>query len=812
MTNADEKFSHTNRLANESSPYLLQHAHNPVAWYPWGPEAFAAARVQNKPIFLSVGYSTCYWCHVMERQSFENEAIAAEMNARFINIKVDREERPDVDQLYMTAVQVLTRHGGWPMSVFLTPDLRPFYGGTYFPPADMHGRPGFVSVLRGIEDAYKNRPADVEKTADQLVNILSQYARPAAPQEPIRIDMAFVEDLIRRSVSDYDPTRGGFGGAPKFPRETLLELLLVYLRTPDEERGMGGMGLRQAQSGHGPPMSSPASTTSAPAGSLPEGPTRTSAFPGVERRPQESENLKSQISKMIFHTLAALADGGIRDQLGGGFHRYSTDAHWLVPHFEIMLYDNAMLAWCYAEAFAQMNDPRYAAVARGVFDFVLREMTSPAGAFYTALDAEVDGQEGLNYLWTEEEITALLGPEDTGVFNTVYGVDGGPNFADPHHGSGIPEKNILYLPVALEKAAKNLKTDTAALESRLAPLRQKLYEARMKRKQPLLDTKIITSWNALMIRALAHGGRVLSEPRYTEAAARAADFLLQSHRTPEGGLFRASRDGQAKYRGFLDDYAFLLQALLTLHEATGTAKWKTHAVELADQMNAKFGGEAFYFTEKDAPDLILRQMTSSDSPLPSGNAVAAMALLELGDKAQAAGVLAEFAQQVESQGEGMSSMVQAALLFCRKSGAFTVSAYAESEEDSRPMTPTELAEGVVGAKAAWQSPTVVSVEVIIAPGYHINAYQVPADLSLIATRISAADDPAAEVDYPPGEELSVPFMDRPLQVYSGTIKIRVKFAEARESGKPLVLNLVYQACNDTSCLAPVTRQIKVEAP
>ena len=333
---------HTNRLARETSPYLLQHQHNPVDWYAWGPEAFEAARSQDKPIFLSVGYSTCYWCHVMERQSFENEAIAAEMNRLFINIKVDREERPDVDQLYMTAVQVLTRHGGWPMSVFLLPDLRPFYGGTYFPPTDMHGRPGFPTVLRALEDAYRNRRSDVEQSAAQLKDILEQLAQPAPPERAVTIDQDFINRLIDRSTSDYEPNFGGFGDAPKFPRETLLETLLVHHANHPDER----------------------------------------------------------LAHQIRHTLDAMSRGGIRDHLGGAFHRYSTDAKWLVPHFEIMLYDNAMLAWIYVEASRQFNEPRYAQIARDIFWFVNEEMTSPDGAFYTALDAEVDALEGGSYLWT----------------------------------------------------------------------------------------------------------------------------------------------------------------------------------------------------------------------------------------------------------------------------------------------------------------------------------------------------------------------------------------------------------------------------
>src|SRR5437868_1155305 len=417
---------HSNRLAKETSPYLLQHQHNPVDWFAWGPEAFEAANRDGKPIFLSVGYSTCYWCHVMERQCFENQAVAAEMNQRFINVKVDREERPDVDQLYMTAVQVLTRHGGWPMSVFLTPDLKPFFGGTYFPPTDTHGRPGFFRLLGLLESAYHNRKPDIEQTTAQLLSILQQMAEPRRPTQPLRIDDSFIEDLLERSTNDFDPVHGGFGSAPKFPRETLLQLLLVR-----NEQSPNPLRMRQ-----------------------------------------------------LTNTLDALAHGGIRDHLGGGFHRYSTDAQWLVPHFEIMLYDNAMLAWVYAEASRQTKEKRHAEVARGILDFVLREMTAPEGGFYTAFDAEVDAMEGLSYLWTLDEVKSILGEADSKVFAKVYGLDQGPNFADPHHGTGRPDKSILHLPNGIDEQT----------EAKVAPMRQKLYEARRRRKQPLLDTKIITSW------------------------------------------------------------------------------------------------------------------------------------------------------------------------------------------------------------------------------------------------------------------------------------------------------------------------------
>jgi uncharacterized protein YyaL (SSP411 family) len=744
--------AHTNRLAEETSPYLLQHAHNPVDWYASGPDAFERARREDRPIFLSVGYSTCYWCHVMERQSFENEAIAAEMNSRFVNIKVDREERPDVDQLYMTAVQVLTHQGGWPMSVFLTPDLRPFYGGTYFPPTDQYGRRGFVSILRGIEDAYRNRRTEVQQAADQISDILRQIARPRAPESPVTISYEWVDELVERSVADYEPRYGGFGHAPKFPRQTLLELLLVYLRDR----------------------------------------------PGEEAR-------KSKILAMLRHTLDALANGGIRDHLGGGFHRYSTDEKWLVPHFEIMLYDNAMLAWVYAEAYRQTADARYANVARGVLDFVLGDMTSPEGAFHTAFDAEVDAQEGLSYLWTLEEVESLLGPEDAKRFAAVYGLDQGPNFADPHHGTGKPDKSILYL----------ARADSALDNPDLARMRKKLYEARLKRKQPLLDTKILTSWNALMVRAMAHGGAVLGEPKYLDTAARAAEFLLREHRTSEGWLYRGSRQGKKKYEGFLDDYSFLTDALLTLHEATADERWREKAESVAALMLDKFADTSaggFYFTDKDATELIVRQKMGSDSPLPSGNAVAAAAMLKSGNDQAARDTIGAFAGQLLAGAEGMSAMVQTALLYVRGRGKFTVAAGAISDSTNRPLTPQQVAAGVVSLRAEWAMPDRLDLHVSILPGFHINAHD--ASAGLVATQLSVSGDAAAAVaniDYPPGELQRFAFSDKPIRVYTGDVLIAVTFNQgpARASTR---LAFYYQSCDDTACLPPVTKDVDVPPP
>ena len=746
----------SNRLARETSPYLLQHQHNPVDWYPWGQEAFDAARAASKPIFLSVGYSTCYWCHVMERQCFENESIAKLMNEKFVNVKVDREERPDVDQLYMTAVQVLTRHGGWPMSVWLTPDLRPFYGGTYFPPTDAHGRPGFPTVINALSDAWTNRRGEIEKSADQIVSILRQLAGPNPADHPITFDMARIDELIDRSTSDYEPVHGGFGTAPKFPRQTLLELLLE----------------------------------------------------------QEAHHPNERCAKMIRHTLDAMANGGIRDHLGGGFHRYSTDGQWLVPHFEIMLYDNAMLGWCYVEAYRQFEEPRYARVARGILDFVLREMTSPLGAFYTAFDAEVDGQEGLNYLWTQEEVERVLaGKGGLPAFCHLYGLDRGPNFADPHHGSGRPDKNILFLPEGPEHED----------DPEIVAMRQTLYEARRQRKQPLLDTKILTSWNALMIRALAYGGRVLQDQRYLDSAATAADFLLKHHLDRDGNLYRTSRPDTApsplaiaaKYNGFIDDYAFLAQALLELHVAAGDQKWKDAASSLVASMKLKFAGEregGFFFTDQNASDLIVRQKVGSDSPLPSGNAVAAIALLELDHRDDARRTIEAFAGQIEQNAESMSALVQTAMQYVRRFGELKIEPQpGTADRADRPLSPQELASRVVSVGAAWADPQTLQVHVQVLQGFHIHAETAAKDF--VATRLEAR--PArgsARIEYPPAKRQRFAFSEDELDVYEGRVTFVVRFDETQVGADPVTILLTYQACDDSACLPPVTQQGQVNTP
>jgi hypothetical protein len=642
---------------------------------------------------------------------------------------------------------VLTRQGGWPMSVFLTPQLEPFYGGTYFPPTDMYGRPGFLTLIRAIEEAYRQRRDDVRTSTTQLVQVLRQLAEPRRPVRPITVDAHWVEELLDRTIADYDPAHGGFGRAPKFPRETELELILSM-------------------------------NTIAPS----------------DHRMQR-----------LAHTLDAMADGGIRDQLGGGFHRYSTDAHWLVPHFEIMLYDNAMLGWVYAEASKQFNEPRYAKVARGVFDFILREMMAPNGAFYTAFDAEVDAMEGESYLWTAEEITQLLGPGDARLFNRIYGVDRGPNFSDPHHGSGQPEKNILFLPNSLDRVAAGMGVTVDQLDAKLEPMRQALYQARLRRKQPLLDTKVLTSWNALTIRGLAHAGIVLNEPRYVDAAAKAARFLLDHHRGPDGRLMRTSREGSpAKFDAFLDDYAFLADGLLALHAAQPDAGWRAEVEMLADAMVREFAAaaSAFYYTAAGAQDLIVRQMVGTDSPLPSGNGVAARAMLAIGRPEVARNVLSAFAQSLEDQAEGMSALVQAAGLYVRDHGPLDVTS---GPSQARPGSPRERAERAVTVRTRWTGPRELAVELTIEEGFHVNAN--PAGEGLIATALSL---PGAEVTYPVAERRQFPFAPEALPVYEGTVTLRATFTGQMEDR--VIGSITYQPCTGDACLAPVTKALMIEAP
>jgi uncharacterized protein YyaL (SSP411 family) len=561
---------YTNRLAYEKSPYLLQHAHNPVDWHPWGPEAFEESRREQKPIFLSIGYSTCHWCHVMERESFEDPRIAALLNQHFVPVKVDREERPDVDRVYMRFVQATTGGGGWPMSVWLTPDLKPFFGGTYFPPEDRYGRPGFARVLEQIAEAWRTRREEILESSESVLEELNQ--RPGegeAVADSGLLDRGFF--CLRRT---FDARHGGFGGAPKFPQPSNIRFLLrQHART----------GGREALD-------------------------------------------------MALQTLRAMARGGIRDHLGGGFHRYSVDARWFVPHFEKMLYDQAQLAVAYLEAYQVTGDGFFSAVARSVLDYVLRDLGSPEGGFYSAEDADsaIDPAkpevkaEGAFYVWSRGEIEALLGAAASERFCQVYGVEAAGNVTNDPHGE-FAGKNILY------EARPDSHPDGGALEAS----RQLLLAARSKRLRPQLDDKILTAWNGLMISALALGAQVLEEQAYLAAARRAAEFLLTRMWDAAGGtLFRRYRAGERAIPGFAADYAMLAQGLLDLYEADFDPEHLEAAVRLTERQIELFEdssqGGFFEACSEDA-SLVLRLKDEDDGAEPSSNSVTALNLLRLGE-------------------------------------------------------------------------------------------------------------------------------------------------------------------------------------
>ncbi len=571
---------HTNRLADQTSPYLLEHAHNPVDWYPWSQEALDKAKRENKPIFLSIGYSACHWCHVMAHESFEDQATARFMNEHFVNIKVDREERPDLDSIYMNAVVAMTGQGGWPMSVFLTPDGRPFYGGTYFPKTRRYGMPSFVQVLQGIANAWEQRRAEIEQDGMRLQEALEQIGIPQVTEQA-PLEASTLELAVNALVRGFDAQEGGWGGAPKFPQPMTLEFLIrVYTGTRDE-----------------------------------------------------------LVLKMITLTLDKMARGGVYDQLGGGFHRYATDDIWLVPHFEKMLYDNAQLARVYLHAYQVTGNAFYQRITTEILDYVVREMTDPNGGFYSSQDADSEGEEGRFFVWTPDEIRSALGGSPSGllivsrkptseandaqIFMDAYGVTAQGNFEG---------KNVLHRVRENDVLAAMHKLDESEVERKLNEARQKLFNARERRVKPARDEKILTSWNGLMLAAFAEAARVLKREDYRQVAAQNADFLLTKLRDAKGRLKRSYKDGQAQLNGYLEDYANLAEGLLALYETTFEEKYFVAARDLADQILAHFSDErgGFFDTSDDHENLVVRPKDVQDNATPSGSAMATMVLFKLG--------------------------------------------------------------------------------------------------------------------------------------------------------------------------------------
>jgi len=757
---------HTNRLIHEKSPYLLQHAHNPVDWYPWGPEAFEAARREDKPIFLSVGYSTCHWCHVMARQSFENEEIARLLNDNFVSIKVDREERPDIDQVYMSAVNVLTGRGGWPMSVFLLPDGRPFAGGMYFPPER------FELLLGEIGRMWRERRPEMEEVAAELATAVQGRFAPAGGGERPALDRYLVVQALENLRSEFEAMYGGSGGAPKFPPHQALSLLFAeYRRNEDPE-----------------------------------------------------------LLQMATRTLEAMALGGIHDQIGGGFHRYATDSEWLVPHFEKMLYDNALLLRSYADAYRLTDDPFYRELADDIYDWADREMRSPEGGFYSALDAESEGVEGKFYVWTREQICDVVGGDECEVFCRVYQVQEQGNYRE-EASDRVTGDNILHLAGRIPDLGPREGVPADDLVARMVQARAQLLAAREQRVRPRLDDKVLTSWNGLMIGSLAYAGRQLGDPRYTAAAEADAEFLLNNLRQ-DGRLLRRWREGEGRFDGYLDDYVFLSDGLLELYETTGNEEWLGAARELMDTALELFWDESeggFFFTTADSESLFVRPKEAFDAALPSGNGMASQVLLRLAEITGEAGyaeragqTLRAFTPWMQRAPSGTASLILAASRYLDRVPREAVGEVEAARPPSRSALCRAVAEQPpVRVEAAASATRVrpggsfdISLAIRIADGWHINSHQ-PLQSFLIPTTVEAsAEAPVTvgEVHYPTGRETILGEGQDPLSLYAGTVLlvVPVTVAEEAEAGSQTIsLTLHYQACDDRSCLAPETLQLDV---
>ena len=734
---ADGRPLYTNRLILEDSPYLLQHAHNPVDWYPWGSEAFERAKAEDKPIFLSIGYSTCHWCHVMERQSFEDVDIARLMNELFVCIKVDRERRPDIDDFYMTSVQMLTGRGGWPMSNFLTPDGKPFFGGTYFPPDR------FADLLQQVHEAWRSQRGQLIQQSEKVTAAVRQAT--AARGEAREVGREAIREAQAQIVGRHDARLGGFGGAPKFPHEPeLLFLLARGLRTGDP-----------------------------------------------------------QAIHVATHSLDAMARGGIYDQVGGGFHRYSTDSRWLVPHFEKMLYNQAHLSRAYLGAYRLTGEPFFARVARQTLDYFLREMTSSEGGFYSATDADSSGAEGEFFVWTPEELRQVLDRDDAALAIDLWGVTEAGNFEG---------KNILYLGQPLADHAAEHSLDLGEFLDRVDRIREQLWQSRETREHPLRDDKIVTAWNGMMITAFVAGAEILGDSRYLAAATRAAEFLWSRNRRSEGGLWRIHLAGRSSIPALQEDHAYLAEALLSLYDATGEKRWLARGREVADAMLDRFWDDeagGFFMTAAGVdPHLLARPKSPNDGATPSGNSVAVRALAMLAartgearysDRANA--TVSAFAQSIERYAAGFGYLLMAA------------DALLHGEIGPRQYG----ASGTVKATASLSSldaGSKLTLELEIREGWHVNSHR-PLSENLIPTVLSVGQSRGSwrleDIRYPAAETVRLSFQDSPLAVYQGTVELSARLVAGADIGEAPIapLRLQIQACDDRVCLKPETLVLEV---
>jgi len=723
---------YTNRLIMEDSPYLLQHAHNPVNWYAWGNEAFQAAKKDNKPIFLSIGYSTCHWCHVMEHESFENVEIARFLNTHYISIKVDRELRPDVDHLYMTAVTILNRQGGWPMSSFLTTDGKPFYGGTYYPP------PTFLDLIQKIHAAWQEKQSDLEAQAEHISGMLRKIM--ASETKASEVGKKSISAAIKNLIGSHDSQKGGFGQAPKFPMESSLLLL-------------------------------------------------------IEQQLIEND---PEILKVINTTLMGMARGGLYDQIGGGFHRYSTDADWFAPHFEKMLYNQAHLAQVYLKAYRLTHNPYYALIARETLDYVLRDMTSKDGGFYSATDADSEGVEGLFFLWTKELLQEVLTPEEADLVIPYYGVSDQGNFEN---------QNLLNIPEDPYRFAESRHISISQLFNQLDTIKKKLYLVREQKIHPLRDEKIITGWNGMMITAFAAAGELLKENKYQKAAVKTAKFLWGKSRPQKGQLNRSYLSGTSSSEGTLDDYAYFSRALIELYDLTGDSTWLNRSVELSDEMISLFEDQnsgGFYMNQKQSDvELIVRPKEGNDGAIPSGNSMALDVLTMLYKRTgndiyqkNAKSVLAAFSSKISEYPEGFSyMMLGASKLF---NGEHKNYQYAAS--------------GAIVAKIKTDSVGLdkikFEIQLSIKPEWHINADQ-PLQEDLVPTQIVLKNADNASINhitFPKSDRVSLGFQEAPLAVYTGDLIVTGEINKINHNPSPdhplEHLNLTLQACNDSFCALP----------
>lgn len=767
-----------NKLARSTSPYLLQHAFNPVDWQPWGPEAFAEARARQVPILLSIGYSTCYWCHVMERESFENDAIAAILNERFVCIKVDREERPDIDDVYMTATQVLTGHGGWPMNCFLEPEaLRPFWCGTYFPPAPRPGLgvPSFPQVLSNISEAFRLQRDEVIAQAEQIAGIVRSRMKPIVRTEPID-GLGAITEAASTLLRMFDRNHGGFGAAPKFPQPVYLDLLLDV----------------RASSG------------------------------SPETRDAIDQALRLSLDRMMI--------GGIYDQIGGGFHRYSVDGHWTVPHFEKMLYDNALLARVYARASTAFGDSEYARIARETCEYVLRELRTGEGGFASAQDAEVDGREGLNYLWTEDEVNSALHPDEAKLAIKVFSLDAGPNFKDPHHPEEIA-RSVLRLTDRPDRVAQTMGMEIDTFHARMSRVRGTLLAVRNKRPQPHLDDKVLASWNGLMIGALAFTGKTLQEPRFTAAASEAADFILKHMTAPDGHLMRSRRFETSGGHGFLEDYAFVVAGLLDLAGAVddrpSAKRYTDAAYSLNEKVHELFADEhgIHFDVEADAGNLFVRARSTHDGAIPCGTSVQLHNLLAMHHNDRAAGLLSGIAENLREMPLGIANATRAALRVLTDA-SFQGSAIASrlrgtpvaAPAADQSFTPVEIYASEERLSVGLDTPASMKLVLQIAAGYHIIAADPWVDdpkssvRGLLPFRVHVVGGTGVKVyaDYPAGDpyHAAPDIMGKP-RVYEGRLEFEVAVElDGELKGRPL-LAVTFQACSGTECLAPRTAELDI---